>query len=151
MDTRTIHRRRLAPVVLTGALLLAPLAACSGDTTTSGTATTDTSAPAEDTGGATDTAAPEDTAEPTGTDSGTSADVDCAGTSCSVTLSGDGAEAEVLGTPIVLEAVESGRASIRVGNQEIGCSQGEGVSAGPLTVECTSVAEGSVTMTASLG
>jgi hypothetical protein len=154
MDTRTIHRRRLASGVLSGALLLVPLAACSGDTTTSGTATTDTSAPAGDAGGGTDTAAPEDTAAtsgPTGSDGGTTADVDCAGTSCSVTLSGDGAEAEVLGTPIVLDAVESGRASIRVGDQEIGCTQGEGVSAGPLSLECTTVTEDSVTMTASLG
>ncbi|MGY1679149.1 hypothetical protein [Geodermatophilus sp. SYSU D01176] len=141
MDARTIQRRRLTPGVLAGVLLLVPLAACSGDTTTSGTATTDTAAPAED------TAAPEDT----GTDSGANTAVTCTGTSCSVTLSGDGAEAQVLGTSIVLGAVENGRASIRVGDQDVACSEGEGVSAGPLTVECTTVAEDSVTMTASLG
>ncbi len=158
MDTRTTARRRLAPGVLAGALLLVPLAACGEDTPT-GTGTTETSAPAEDTGGATDTAAPEDTAatsEPgatgaTGTDSGTSADVNCAGTSCSVTLSGEGAQAQVLGTPIVLGAVENGQATFRVGDQELGCTQGETASAGPLSVECTTVSEDAVTMTASLG
>lgn len=158
MDTRTTARRRLAPGVLVGALLLVPLAACGEDTTT-GTGTTQTSVPAENTGGATGTTAPEDTAatsEPdatdaTPTDSGTNADVNCAGTSCSVTLSGDGAQAEVLGTPIALGAVENGRATVRVGDQDLSCRQGETASAGPLSVECTTVSEDTVTLTATLG
>jgi hypothetical protein len=162
MDTRTIHRRRLAPAALAGAFLLVPLAGC-GDTTDTDAApeaTATESAPAGETGDPMETAEPE-TSEPgttepgttdaTGTAGGRNADVNCSGTSCSVTLSGNGAQADVLGTPIVLDAVESGRASIRVGNQEIGCSQGESVSAGPLTVECTTVSEDMVTMTASLG
>ncbi len=149
MDTSTIHRRRLASGVLAGALLLVPLAACSGDTTTSGTATTDTSAPAGDTG-TTDTTAPEDTAatsDPTGTDAG----VDCTGTSCSLTLTGDGAQADVLGTQVSLGTVQDGRATVRVGDREVSCSQGESVSAGPLTLECTTVTADAVTLTASLG
>ena len=148
MDTSTIHRHRFACGVLAGALLLVPLAACSEDTTTSGTATTDTSAPAGDTG-ATDTTAPEDTAatsDPTGT-----AGVDCTGTSCSLTLTGDGAQADVLGTQVSLGTVQDGRATVRVGDREVSCSQGERVSAGPLTLECTTVAADAVTLTASLG
>lgn len=152
MDTRTISRRRLTPAVLAGALLLVPLAGC-GDTAETGAApevTATESAPAGTTGDPTATTDPGATGA-TGTDGGTNADVDCTGTSCSVTLSGDGAQADILGTPIVLGAVESGRASIRVGDQEIGCSQGESVSAGPLNLECTTVTEDTVTMTASLG
>ena len=149
MDTSTIHRRRLLPAVLAGPLLLVPLAACSEDTTTSGTATTDTSAPADGTGGATDTTAPEDTAasEPTGTDAG----VDCTGTSCSLTLTGDGAQADVLGTQVSLGTVQDGRATGRVGDREVSCSQGESVSAGPLTLECTTFTADTFTLTASLG
>ncbi len=164
MDTRTLHRRRLAPAVLAGALLLVPLAGC-GDTTDPGAvdadpeATMTESAPAEGTGDPTETTDPTGTTEPTGTSdsgaagtaSGTSADVNCSGTSCSVTLTGNGAEADILGTPITLGAIENGRASIRVGNQELACNQGESVSAGPLNVECTTVTEDAVTMTASLG
>ncbi|SES79944.1 hypothetical protein [Geodermatophilus poikilotrophus] len=145
MDTSTIHRRRFAPGVLAGALLLVPLAACSEDTTTSGTATTETSAPAGDTG-TTDTTAPEDTTA-TGTDAG----VDCTGTSCSLTLTGDGAQADVLGTQVSLGTVQDGRATVRVGDREVSCSQGESVAAGPLTLECTTVTADAVTLTASLG
>ena len=144
MDTSTIHRRRFACGVLAGALLLVPLAACSEDTTTSGTATTDTSAPAGDTTAPEGTAAPSD---PTGTDAG----VDCTGTSCSLTLTGDGAQADVLGTQVSLGTVQDGRATVRVGDREVSCSQGESVSAGPLTLECTTITADAVTLTASLG
>ena len=152
MDTTTTARRRLAPAVLAGALLLVPLAGCGGTTDTDAApeATATESAPAGATDDPTATTDPGATGA-TGTDGGTNADVNCTGTSCSVNLSGDGAQADILGTPIVLGAVESGRASIRVGDQEIGCSQGESVSAGPLTLECTTVTEDAVTMTASLG
>jgi hypothetical protein len=152
MDTRTISRRRLVPAVLAGALLLVPVAGC-GDTAGTEAApevTATESAPAGATDDPTATTDPGATGA-TGTDGGTNADVNCTGTSCSVTLSGDGAQADILGTPIVLGAVEGGRASIRVGDQEIGCSQGESVSAGPLSIECTTVTQDSVTMTASLG
>ena len=138
--------------MLAGALLLVPVAGC-GDTAGTEAApevTATESAPAGATDDPTATTDPGATGA-TGTDGGTNADVNCTGTSCSVTLSGDGAQADILGTPIVLGAVESGRASIRVGDQEIGCSQGESVSAGPLSIECTTVTQDSVTMTASLG
>ncbi|WP_091538421.1 hypothetical protein [Modestobacter sp. DSM 44400] len=83
--------------------------------------------------------------------SSTDSGVDCAGTTCTVTLAGDGTEVQVLGTTISLGAVENGRATIGVGGQEFSCSQGESVSAGPLTVECTTITTDGVTLTASLG
>jgi hypothetical protein len=155
MDTRTLHRRRLAPAVLAGALLLVPLAGCGepsapGDVDADPEVTTTESAPTQETGDPTATSESSTTGA-TGTDGGTNADVNCSGTSCSVTLSGAGAQADILGTPIALSAVENGRASIRVGDRELACSQGESVSAGPLTVECTTVAQDAVTLTASLG
>lgn len=156
MDTRTIHHRRIASGVLAGALLLAPLAGCGSTTSTpdgdaAPEATVTESAPTQETGDPTGTADPQDTAGATGADGGTNADVDCSGTSCSVTLSGNGAEADILGTRVALGAVENGQATVRVGDRELACSQGERVSAGPLTIECTTVSEDSVTMTASLG
>ena len=152
MDTTTIHRRRIAPGVLAGALLLVPLAGCgdSGSDEAAPEATATQSAPAGETADPTGATEPGATGA-SGTDGATNADVDCAGTSCSVTLTGDGARADVLGTPIVLGAVESGRATVRVGDQELACSQGESVSAGPLTLACTTVTEDALTLTAALG
>ncbi|MGY1707406.1 hypothetical protein ACI79C_22825 [Geodermatophilus sp. SYSU D00697] len=165
METRTTRHGRISSGVLAGALLLMPIAAC-GDSTepaevdaTPDVTATETAAPEETDGGA-DVTVPEDTAatpEPGGTDGttdqtdGTDADVDCSGNSCSVTLSGDGAEADVLGTRVVLGGVEDGRATVRVGDQDLSCGQGESVSAGPLTLACSTVTEDTVTLTASLG
>jgi hypothetical protein len=161
METRTTRRGRLSAGVLAGGLLLVPMAACGEsepadvDATPDVTAT-ETAAPDETDEGA-DVTEPQETAattepeDPAGQAEGTDADVDCSGNSCSVTLSGDGAEAEILGTPVVLGGVEDGRATFRVGDQELSCGQGESVSAGPLTLECTTVTGTTVTMTASLG
>jgi hypothetical protein len=145
----TTMRARLAPALLAGSLVVLPLAACSG---TDGGAETDTGAVAT----ATDEAGPAEP-DPSGGAEGSSAagatgsGVDCSGTTCSVTLTGQDREMEVLGTTVALESSEEGRAAIRVGNQELSCSQGESVSAGPLTVECTTVTADSVTLEASLG
>jgi len=76
--------------------------------------------------------------------------VSCSGSSCSVTLSGDGASAEILGTDLAFGGVENGRATLRVGDQEVSCAQGENVSAGPLSLECTTVTDDSVELTASI-
>src|SRR3712207_8675618 len=41
----------------------------------------------------------------------------CSGSECSVTLSGDGAEVEILGTTLGFGGVQDGRASLEVGNR----------------------------------
>ncbi|MGY1669121.1 hypothetical protein [Geodermatophilus sp. SYSU D00710] len=164
MRSRTIHHRRGASAVLAGALLLVPLAGC-GDASDPADADASPEVTATESSAAEDTSPPAETSEPQDTASGsqdtgsagasgtdeTSADVDCSGTSCSVTLTGNGAETEVLGTRLAVSALADGRATLQVGDREFSCSQGERVSAGPLTLECTTVTDDSVTMTASLG
>ncbi|MGK5111136.1 MULTISPECIES: hypothetical protein [unclassified Geodermatophilus] len=81
----------------------------------------------------------------------TSNNFSCSGSSCSVTLDGDGSEVEILGTSLAFGGVQDGRASLRVGDASVSCAQGETVSAGPLTLECTTVGTDSVEVTASLG
>lgn len=80
----------------------------------------------------------------------TSNSLSCSPTSCSVTLSGEGAEAEILGTTLGLAGVQDGRATLTVGGATVSCGEGESVSAGPLALECTSVTENGVELTASL-
>jgi hypothetical protein len=75
----------------------------------------------------------------------------CSGSECSVTLSGSEAEVEILGTSLAFGGVQDGRASLSVGNASVSCAQGETVSAGPLTLTCTTVEADSVEVTASLG
>ncbi|MFW3171749.1 hypothetical protein [Geodermatophilus sp. CPCC 206100] len=75
----------------------------------------------------------------------------CSGSSCSVTLNGEGSEVEILGTSLAFGGVQDGRASLSVGGASISCAQGETVSAGSLTLECTTVEADSVELTASLG
>ena len=77
--------------------------------------------------------------------------VSCSGTSCSATLSGDGASAEILGTTVTFSGVQDGRATLGVGDAGVSCAEGESVSAGPLSVTCTSVTDDAVELTASLG
>ena len=78
-------------------------------------------------------------------------DVSCSGSSCTVTLSGEGAEAKILGTTLTFAGVQDGKASLSVGGASVSCGEGETVSAGPLQLECSSVADDSVGLTASLG
>ncbi len=145
---------RLASGAAAAGLLLLPLSACSGESVPEVTSTQDTSAAesspgaAEDTG--TTTPAPETTSAD-GPAGSAGHDVDCSGTSCQLTLDGAGTEVEVLGNTISLGEVRDGRATIGVGGREVSCSQGESVSAGPLTLECTTVNDDAVTLTASLG
>ena len=77
--------------------------------------------------------------------------VDCSGNSCTVTLSGDGATASILGNDLAFAGVENGRASLSVGDAEVSCAQGESVSAGPLSITCTTVTDDSVELTAKAG
>ncbi len=81
----------------------------------------------------------------------TSDNVSCSESSCTVTLSGDGAEAEILGTTLSLGSVQDGRASLSVGGASVSCGEGETVTAGPLQLECSSVTGDSVELTATLG
>jgi hypothetical protein len=81
----------------------------------------------------------------------TSHNVSCSGSSCSVTLTGDGAEAEILGTTLSFDGVQDGRASLSVGGASVSCGEGESVTAGPLQLTCSGVTDDSVELTASLG
>ena len=81
----------------------------------------------------------------------TSNNFSCSTSSCSVTLSGEGSQVEILGTTLAFGGVQDGRASLSVGDATVSCAEGETVSAGPLSLECTSVGDDSVEVTATLG
>jgi hypothetical protein len=153
MRTRPAQPGRGAAILIAGALALLPLTGCSdtdaGDPQATSEATDAETSPAEDTTAAEAAEGTDGGDEDAGTDVGS--DVDCSGTTCSVTLTGDGAEADILGTSVILGGVEDGRATFRIGDEEVTCGEGDEVSAGPLTLECSSVEEGRVTMTAGLG
>ena len=158
MATTPTRTRRLASGLAAAGLLLVPLSACSDEPVDDATSALDT---------ATETPAEGETSEPTMTDdsatetdamatetggaTSTESGVECSGSSCVVTLSGDGTEVDVLGTTVTLGQVQDGRATVGIAGQEVSCSEGESVSAGPLSLECTTVTQDSVTMTASLG
>ncbi len=89
-------------------------------------------------------------AVPLGGCSFSSNNVSCSTSQCSVTLSGEGAEAEILGTRLSFDGVQDGRASLSVGGASVTCGEGESVTAGPLSLECSSVTDDSVELTASL-
>lgn len=74
----------------------------------------------------------------------------CSGSSCTVTLNGEGSEVEILGQSVRLGGVQDGRATITVGGASVSCGEGEAVTAGPLALECTSVTDGAVELRASL-
>ena len=76
--------------------------------------------------------------------------VSCSTSSCTATLSGDGAEAEILGTTVTFGGVQDGKASLGVAGASVSCAEGESVAAGPLQLECTSVTEDAVEISASL-
>jgi hypothetical protein len=80
----------------------------------------------------------------------TSNNVSCSTSSCSVTLTGDGAEAEILGTTLTFGGVQDGRASLSVGGASVSCGEGESVAAGPLELQCSSITDDGVELTASL-
>lgn len=139
--TRTSRTRLVA--ALAGGLLL-PLAACSqAQDAASGAASSASSAVAS----ATDQSAASSSAGTSSAGTG----VDCTLSGCTATIQGADTEVEVLGTTIRLGTIENGRATIGVAGQELSCSQGETVAAGPLSVECTTVTTDSVTLSASLG
>lgn len=75
----------------------------------------------------------------------------CSASSCTVTLQGTDAEVEILGTTLAFTGTQDGRASLDVGGASVSCAEGENVSAGRLSMECTSVTDDRVELTASLG
>ncbi len=80
----------------------------------------------------------------------TSNNVSCSTNSCTVTLSGEGAKAEIFGSTLSFGGVQDGRASLSVGGASVSCGEGERVPAGPLELECSSITEDGVELTASL-
>lgn len=80
-----------------------------------------------------------------------SSNVDCSGNTCTATLTGDDASASILGNDLAFAGTENGRATLSVGDASVSCAQGENVSAGPLSLTCTTVTDDSVEVTASLG
>ena len=76
--------------------------------------------------------------------------VDCSGTTCTVTLEGDGAKASILGNDLAFVGTENGEATVSVGDASVSCSEGESVSVGGLALQCTSVTEDEVELTATL-
>jgi hypothetical protein len=80
-----------------------------------------------------------------------SKNVSCSGTTCTATLSGDGAEVSILGTKLAFVGTADGRATLSVGDASVSCAEGENVSAGPLSLTCTTVTGDSVEVTASAG
>jgi hypothetical protein len=74
----------------------------------------------------------------------------CSGTSCSVVLAGDGSRVDVLGATISFHGVRGGRATLRVGEQDVSCTQGQSVSSGSLQLECRIVTDDRVEFTVSI-
>ena len=81
----------------------------------------------------------------------TSDNVSCSGGTCTVTLSGEGAKAEVLGTTLTFGGIQDGKASLSVGSASVSCGEGETVTAGPLELKCSGVTDDSVDLSATLG
>ncbi|SDE38227.1 hypothetical protein SAMN05660485_00767 [Blastococcus fimeti] len=80
-----------------------------------------------------------------------SENVQCSPSSCTVTLEGTDAQVDVLGTTLTFSGTQDGRASLGVAGANVSCAEGETVTAGPLDLECSSVTEDRVELTASLG
>jgi hypothetical protein len=76
--------------------------------------------------------------------------VSCSGTKCTATLSGDTASAKILGTKVTFGGTKDGSATLGVGDASVSCTEGQSISAGPLSVTCTSVTDSAVELTASL-
>jgi hypothetical protein len=77
--------------------------------------------------------------------------VSCSPSSCTATLSGEGAEADILGTKVEFAGTQDGRASLGVAGANVSCGEGEKIAAGPLSITCSSVTDDAVEITATLG
>jgi hypothetical protein len=129
------------------------LMACSASADPSSSASAGVSASAASAAGSPGAAgAPGEPGSPgTDADAGALSIASCSESSCSVTLAGTGSRVQVLGTTITFEDVRDGRATLRVDDQPITCTEGQSASAGPLTLTCTDVTSDAVTVTVSLG
>jgi len=142
-------RRGAAAVGLAAALTVGPLSATAfaqetggnggagGNATSSATSGTATSANGGNGGGA-------------ATGSAAISVASCSGTSCSVTLGGNGSKVEVFGAKISLRGLQDGQAALRVGDQDVFCRPGQRISLGSLRLECTAIAADSVEFTVSV-
>lgn len=136
---------RRAVVALAAAVLMSVLAAC---TVNIGTAAPSSSSAPRSTASSPAPSEPDVTAmQSAGPGQNSVTRVNCSGTSCSITLSGD-SRVTVLGTTLSLTSIQGGRATLDAGGQSVSCAQGDSVSAGPLTLQCTSVTADSVSFTA---
>src|SRR4051795_8166131 len=77
--------------------------------------------------------------------------VSCSGNTCSVTLTGDGAKAKVLGSTVAFGGPSGGQPTVSAPGHDVSCTQGQSVDAGPLHLACTKVTDTSVELSASLG
>src|SRR4028118_2212865 len=66
----------------------------------------------------------------------------CSGSSCTVTLDGEGSEVDILGQTVTLGGVQDGRATISVGGASVSCGEGESGTAGPLAPAGASATRG---------
>ncbi|WP_199522102.1 hypothetical protein [Geodermatophilus marinus] len=149
---------RVAAGLLAGGLAVVGLSGCGGTAEDASSAVESAATAAESAGEAAQSAAESarSAAESAGSAAASAAEdaassVDCSGTSCSVTLTGEGAQVDVLGNRIAFNGVQDGQASLTVGGTEATCTQGQSVAAGPLNLECSTVTADEVTLTASLG
>jgi hypothetical protein len=139
MDTTRL--RRSAAVLLAGGLGLAPLSGCTGEEANTGSSVLTSASE----GAASASSAAGSAAEQADDN------VDCSGNSCTVTLNPDAGDVEVLGTRLSYDGVQDGEATITAGDETVSCAEGDTVDAGPLTLECTSVSDDEVVLTATLG
>jgi hypothetical protein len=58
---------------------------------------------------------------------------------------------DIFSTTLRFGGVQDGRASLSVGDASVSCGDGETVTAGPLQLECSTVTDDSVELSASLG
>lgn len=137
----TSHSRTARALVLAGGLVLVPITACTGNEETTGTSVLTEAEDAVESATSAAGSAAEDV----------DSNVDCSGDSCTVTLSPDADEVEVLGTTVSYDGVEDGEATMTVGDETVSCAEGDTVEAGPLSLECTTVSEDELSFTATLG
>jgi hypothetical protein len=143
--------RRQAPVVgLAAALIVGTLSATAlAQPTVTGGAGGSVSSSATGGNGGAGANATVTTVNATATGSFAMSVASCSETLCSVTLAGNGSAVDVFGTTISFRSIQDGQATLRVGDQDVSCRQGQRVSVGSLWIECTAVTDNRVKFTVS--